>query len=209
MSGIAFLNTGDGLMSLLGTALLMEAGFDGMNPRIDREGRSVYFDDESEFDDMPLLMDREGRLVYFDDDDEPVHFDDDDEPVHFDDDDEPVHFPFHSTFPRRTRTVTVGNPILDIGLDWVSVNPAPKYVEMLALAYFDCKRDGLKVLIPSKYHREEITSGILTALREQEKSEKIVIPATYHSNNPECVNKIYTECVLDACRTIFEENQYF
>ena len=202
MSGIALVNP------LLGTALLMETGFDGMYPLIDREGRSVYFDDESEFDDMPLLMDREGRLVYFDDDDEPVYFDDD-EPVYFDDDDEPVHFPFHSTFPRRTRTVTVGNPILDIGLDWVSVNPAPKYVEMLALAYFDCKRDGLKVLIPSKYHREEITSGILTALREQEKSEKIVIPATYHSNNPECVNKIYTECVLDACRTIFEENQYF
>ena len=191
MSGIAFVNPGDGLMSLLGTALLMEAGFDGMHPLMDREERSIYFDDESEFDDMPLLMDREGRLVYFDDDDEPVHF------------------PFDSTFPRRTRTITVDNPILDIGLDWVSVNPAPKYVEILALAYFDHMRDRRKVPIPSKYHREEITSGILTALREQEKSEKIVIPATYHSNNPECVNKIYTECVLDACRTIFEENQYF
>jgi len=200
MSGIAFVNPGDGLMSLLGTALLMEAGFDGMHPLMDREERSIYFDDESEFDDMPLLMDREGRLVYFDDDDEPVYFDDDDEPVHF---------PFDSTFPRRTRTITVDNPILDIGLDWVSVNPAPKYVEILALAYFDHMRDRRKVPIPSKYHREEITSGILTALREQEKSEKIVIPATYHSNNPECVNKIYTECVLDACRTIFEENQYF
>jgi len=163
MSGIDFVNPGDGLMSLLGAALLIEAALD----------------------DMPPLIDREGRLVYFDDEDESVHF------------------------PRRTRTVTVDNPILDIGLDWVSVNPAPKYVEMLALAYFDCKRDGLKVPIPSKDHREKITSGILTALRKQEKSERIIVPATYRSNNTECVNKIYTECVLDACRTIFEENQYF
>jgi len=152
---------------------------------IDPEER--FRDNESEFDDMPPLepVDEEGRSIHFDE---------------FDD------IPFHSMFRiGNRRTIKVDNPIIDIGLDWDSVNPDPKYVEMLALAYFDYRHG--RNYIPKKDHREKITSGILTVLHEQEKSEKIIVPATY--NNTFCINKLYTKCVLDACRTIFEENQYF
>lgn len=154
-------------------------------------------DNESEFDDIPPLepVDEEGRSIHFDESDD---------------------IPSRSMFRSgNRRTIKVDNPIIDIGLDWDSVNPDPKYVEMLALAYFDYACFGVVPsgcrqgchYIPKKDHREKITSGILTVLHKQEKSEKIIIPATY--NNTFFINKLYTKCVLDACRTIFEENQYF
>lgn len=170
---------------------------------IDQEER--LRDNESEFDDIPPLepVDEEGRSMHFDESDDipPLLMDDTQEIL--------LRFPSRSMFRsgnRRTRrTIKVDNPIIDTGLDWDSVNPDPKYVEMLALAYFDYRHG--RHHIPKKDHREKITSGILTVLHEQEKSEKIIIPATY--NNTFCINKLYTKCVLDACRTIFEETQYF
>lgn len=94
------------------------------------------------------------------------------------------------------------NPVKDIMVGWEYADK--KFIEQVALCFFYERFPGLRI---DSSKTESLISQLLQELEKQE-TEPIIFLQTC-CTNPTCTAINFIDCVLTACKLVFQETEFF
>lgn len=111
-----------------------------------------------------------------------------------------IETPMQST--QSSSTIKRDNPILDIMVGWEDVDV--DYIQKVAIAHFREDRPKEKL---NYRETQAVVLKVLKALRRQCKQPTVLLPACCESSS--CSGSYFVDCVLDACKDVFLETEFF
>ncbi len=102
--------------------------------------------------------------------------------------------------PPQQEMLTYENTVRDIDVDWHSVDT--DYIAQVAHIFFQRNNENVKV------QSDVLTAHVLCALKKQ-RHQDILRVEQVCCTNPNCTHVSFIPYVLEACKHVFREIQYF